>query len=861
MNHAIRAFSTFALASLLLAHTTVSAGTAFIFQGVLINASDAPANANYDFEFSLFDNEIGGVQLGTMVAVNDVAVVDGIFSVQLDFGSGPFDGSARWLEIAVSDAGIGSFTVLNPREAITPTPLAINADQIDGLDSTDFLTAEADGSTSNELQNLFDTLVADAGTSMAGSQTDTLNVVGTGTVSTAIVGDTLAITGSSSGDDMGDHTATQDIDLATHSLVGNGGTVGLSVSGDGDVTVGNALTFDGLNGTITSSSGVIGYADDDLTTTGGVTTGGLIVGMLDCTTNDNGGALTAAPGGAVYCADDEGGTNTLDAAYDQGGAGAGRTINADSGPVRFEGSDGIELDTGNFAQTGTNPVEVGSVRIGGDPTSVYVSGRYVYIVDLSSNDLKIIDATDPNNPELVGTLVIGGSPWAVRVAGRYAYVVDSNSDDLKVIDVSNPAAPVLVGSAGLGGTPRDVFVAGRYVYVVDTDSNDLKIIDVTDPTEPSQAGSVAIGGTPVALFVSGAYAYVVDQSSLDLKIVDIINPTMPSIVGSLLLGNSSIPLAIHVSGRYAYITDQGTDALRIIDVSNPSLPSETSAIAAGNTPNALFVSGRYAYVSESSGDDELKVFDVLDPTVPIQIGSIRLGGSPGSVHVSGRYAYVADTPDLTVLDVSGVDVPAMTAHSMTAGNIQVRDNTQIQGQVSVVGGINVGVGGVFSDGDIGVKGTLAIANDIAPTTSQSNRVQLFAEDVAGSSELKVRDEAGNVTTLSPHNFGLIGKQSEPLAWSYYSENSMGRINVDMLRALRVLEWLTGENLIHFEQRGGATSDRPSNAAITLPDRLDQVLRETQILSQQQARLQTRLERLQSLLSAPTLLHGHLETYP
>ena len=45
------------------------------------------------------------------------------------------------------------------------------------------------------------------------------------------------------------------------------------------------------------------------------------------------------------------------------------------------------------------------------------------------------------------------------VSGAHAYVVDSSSDDLKVIDVSDPSAPVLVGSIAVGGSPSAVFVS------------------------------------------------------------------------------------------------------------------------------------------------------------------------------------------------------------------------------------------------------------------------------------------------------------------------------------------------------------------------------------------------------------------
>ena len=123
---------------------------------------------------------------------------------------------------------------------------------------------------------------------------------------------------------------------------------------------------------------------------------------------------------------------------------------------------------------------------------------------------------------------------------------------------------------------------------------------------------------------------------------------------------------------------------------------------------------------------------------------------------------------------------------------------------------------MFSDGNVGISGTVAIANDVAPTASPANLVQLYAEDVAASSELKVRDEAGNVTTLSPHNFSLIGEPSEPLAWSFFSENDHGRINVDMLRTVRLVEQMSGHKLVYAETKGDGGIDGSNNPEAILP---------------------------------------------
>lgn len=97
----------------------------------------------------------------------------------------------------------------------------------------------------------------------------------------------------------------------------------------------------------------------------------------------------------------------------------------------------------------------------------------------------------------------------------------------------------------------------------------------------------------------------------------------------------------------------------------------------------------------------------------------------------------------------------------------------------------------------GVK-VLGLGNGTAPTSSATDGVLLYAQDVSASSELKVRDEAGNITTLSPHNFSFTPK-SEEMAWSFYSEHQKRDriINVDMLKFVRLVEKMSGEKLVYI----------------------------------------------------------------
>ncbi len=104
-------------------------GTAFTYQGHLYDANYA-ANGQYDFQFKLYDTSSGGVQLGSDVNKPDVDVISAYFTVELDFGSGVFDGNAVWLEVGVRPGELEDpnvYTVLEPRQEVTPVPYALYA--------------------------------------------------------------------------------------------------------------------------------------------------------------------------------------------------------------------------------------------------------------------------------------------------------------------------------------------------------------------------------------------------------------------------------------------------------------------------------------------------------------------------------------------------------------------------------------------------------------------------------------------------------------------------------------------------------------------------------------------------------------
>src|SRR5712664_1643614 len=114
--------------------------TSFTYQGRLTDGG-APANTNYDLQFTLWDAAVGGTQqpqpAPAPLTKTNVAVTGGVFSVLLDFGVSAFPGADRFLEVGVRPGGTGgAFTLLAPRQQISSTPYALrtlNATAADSL--------------------------------------------------------------------------------------------------------------------------------------------------------------------------------------------------------------------------------------------------------------------------------------------------------------------------------------------------------------------------------------------------------------------------------------------------------------------------------------------------------------------------------------------------------------------------------------------------------------------------------------------------------------------------------------------------------------------------------------------------------
>src|SRR6185503_9988355 len=104
------------------------------------------------------------------------------------------------------------------------------------------------------------------------------------------------------------------------------------------------------------------------------------------------------------------------------------------------------------------------------------------------------------------------------------------------------------------------------------------------------------------------------------------------------------------------------------------------------------------------------IYDISDPsTTPVNGGGVDVSTDVKSVFVSGKYAYAGlvsvSGNDWRIFDVAGIDTPTLAVGAAGIGQLSVSDNARIDNDLYVNNAINVGLGGIQSDGAIVLQGT------------------------------------------------------------------------------------------------------------------------------------------------------------
>ena len=220
-------------------------GTTFTYQGRLIDANEA-ADGEYDFEFTLYDANTDGNQIGWTASLSGVEVSEGYFTVELNFGGAAFGGDGRWLEIGVRQDTANPLTILSPRQEMTPTPYALYAANTGAND--DWMVA------GNNMYSIPSENVG-IGTSVPGAKLEVIQDSWTDILKVGLLSSSnrLILSSGHLWASISGGTTNRDDIVIRHST----GNVGINTSGlDAKLEVGGDLKVTGAyKGNISSSSG------------------------------------------------------------------------------------------------------------------------------------------------------------------------------------------------------------------------------------------------------------------------------------------------------------------------------------------------------------------------------------------------------------------------------------------------------------------------------------------------------------------------------------------------------------------------------------------------------------------------------
>jgi len=129
--------------------------TVFTYQGKLTD--NGTPQAIYQMEFKLFGSAGGNDQIGATVTNTNVAVMNGVFTANLEFGETAFPGADRFLQISVRRSAAESFVTLNPRQQIASSPysirtlsaaqadISLDSNKLGGIAASEYVTTSSVG--------------------------------------------------------------------------------------------------------------------------------------------------------------------------------------------------------------------------------------------------------------------------------------------------------------------------------------------------------------------------------------------------------------------------------------------------------------------------------------------------------------------------------------------------------------------------------------------------------------------------------------------------------------------------------------------------------------------------------------------
>ncbi len=232
----------------------------------------------------------------------------------------------------------------------------------------------------------------------------------------------------------------------------------------------------------------------------------------------------------------------------------------------------------------TNPLQYVNFKINGVTgsgaqalgTSIFYKDKYVYLgltTTASGPEFNIVDVSNPATPVWKGGYTIGHNINAIYVKGIYAYIASPDSNELIVLNISDPTNPTLVSQLDLSDNSsngKSIAIVGNTLYLGRTEgaspaTKEFQLINILNPAAPVPGNSLDIGSTVNAIAIRDNLAFMLTaDTNLGFQIWDL---NTGSMYGSKNVQQTSTG-GMDCEGNYIFIAQRSNKALQIIGPGN-----------------------------------------------------------------------------------------------------------------------------------------------------------------------------------------------------------------------------------------------------------------------------------------------------